>query len=122
MYLKAIALAGSMLAATAAAAHSPTKGPNGGRVEHAGKYHVELVTKGQTVDVFVTDANDKPVSAKGFKATAILLAGGKSQRVPLEPAEGSRLSGTVPVALPANVKGAVQLTAPGGKTAQGKFN
>lgn len=123
MYLKGIALAGSILAATVALAHEKgNKGPHGGAVTHAGKYHVELVAKGTAVDVFVTDAKDKPVSANGMKATAILLVGRKSQRVTLTPAEGSRLSGTAAVVLPAKLKGAVQLTGPDGKTTQGKFN
>ncbi|HZA01469.1 MAG TPA: hypothetical protein VE665_04230 [Hyphomicrobiaceae bacterium] len=126
MYLKAIILAGSIIAASAASAHShgkgSSKGPNGGAVSHAGNYHVELVAKGTSVDVFVTDAKDKPVPAERMKATAILLVKGKSQRVELEPAEGSRLSGEAPVPLPAHVKGAVRLTSPNGKTAQAKFN
>jgi hypothetical protein len=126
MYLKSIALAGSILAAAAVAAHAhgtgSAKGPHGGAVTHAGNYHVELVTKGTTVDVFVTDAKDRPVPAKGMQATALLVVKGKPQRVTLEPAEGSRLSGEAPVPLPARVKGAVRLTRPDGKTAQGKFN
>jgi hypothetical protein len=126
MYLKVIAFAASILAATAASAHGPSrgssKGPNGGAVSHAGNYHVELVAKGTSVDVFVTDAKDRPVPAERMKATAILLVKGKSQRIELEPAEGSRLSGEAPVPLPARVKGAVRLTRPDGRTAQAKFN
>jgi hypothetical protein len=126
MYFKGIVLAGSILAATAASAHGPSrgpsKGPNGGAVSHAGNYHLELVAKGTTVDVFVTDAKDRPVPTEGMQATALLVVKGKSQRVTLEPAEGGRLSGEAPVPLPARVKGAVRLTRADGKTAQGKFN
>jgi hypothetical protein len=126
MYFKGIVLAGSILAATAAAAHAhgkgSAKGPNGGAITHAGNYHVELVTKGTTVDLFVTDGKDRPVPAQGMQATALLVVKGKPQRVALEPAEGSRLSGEASVPLPARVKGAVRLTSPNGKTAQGKFN
>lgn len=123
MYLKGLALAGLILAATVALAHEKHgKGPNGGSVSHAGKYHVELVANGTAVDVFVTDAKDRPVSANGMKATAILVVKGKSQRVALQPADGGRLSGEAPVPLPARVKGAVRLTVPDGKTVQGKFN
>ena len=126
MSLKAIVLAGSILAATAVAAHAhgkaSAKGPHGGAVTHAGNYHVELVTKGTTVDLFVTDGKDRPVPANGMQATALLVVKGKPQRVTLEPAEGSRLSGEALVPLPARVKGAVRLTGPNGKTAQGKFN
>ena len=66
-------------------------------------------------------ANDKPIPAAGFKANAILVIDGKSQRFVLEPVDGSKLVGTAPAPVKAGVKGAIQLTAPDGSTAQGKF-
>ena len=78
-------------------------------------------TARRTVTVFLSDVNDAPISAAGFKANAILLIGGKSQRFPLEPADGSKLVGTAPTPVKPGVKGAIQLTAPDGTTAQGKF-
>lgn len=104
------------------AAHEPTKGSNGGVVVDAGAHHVELVAQNMDVSLFVSDGAYKPVPAAGFKAVAILLIDGKSHRVELTPAEGSRLSGKAPVPLPKNPKGAVQLTQPNGKTAQARFN
>jgi hypothetical protein len=71
---------------------------------------------------FLTDAGDKPVPAASFKGTAILLAEGKPQRIALQPAKANVLAGESPVSVPADAKGAVQLTTPDGKTAQGKFN
>ncbi len=47
-----------------------TAGQHGGRVTDAGKFHVELVAKGETVDVFLSDEGQKPVPAAGFKGTA----------------------------------------------------
>jgi hypothetical protein len=91
-------------------------------VMDAGPYHVELVAQNADVSLFVSDGDYKPVPAAGFKAVAILLLDGKSHRVALAPAEGSRLSGKAPVALPKNPKGAVQLSQPDGKTAQARFN
>ena len=88
----------------------------------AGKYHVELVAKGETIDVFLTDGSQKPVPATGFKGTAILVVGGKPARVPLEPTDGNRLSGKAAVSVGESPKGAVQLTAPDGATTSGKFN
>jgi hypothetical protein len=105
-----------------ALAHDIAKGPHGGRVADAGDYHVELVTKGTRVDVFVTDAGDKPVAAAGFKGVAILLVNGKSQRIPLTAEAGTRLVGSAGATLPAEPKGAVQITAPDGKTTQARFN
>ena len=71
--------------------------------------------------VILSDLNDKPVASAGFKAHAILIVGGKTQRFALEPADGARLAGKAPVAIPAGTKGVVQLTAPDGATAQAKF-
>jgi len=121
MSLVAGALVAGALVALPVCAHEAS-GQHGGRVADAGKYHVELVAKGETVDVFVSDGSQKPVPATGFKGTAILVVGGKPARVPLEPADGNRLSGKAAVALGDSPKGAVQLTGPDGTTASGKFN
>jgi hypothetical protein len=117
-----VALASILLTALPATAHEVEKGPNGGRVVEAGANHVELVVKDNAVNVFVTDASEKPVSINGFKGVAIFTISGKAQRIMLEPKEGTRLSGTSPVALPAEPAGVVQITAPDGKTAQGRFH
>ena len=107
----------------AASAHEPRKGPNGGALVDAGKrYHVEMIAKGsEEIVVILSDVNDKPVASAGFKANAILVVAGKPQRFTLEPADGARLIGKAPVAVPAGTKGAIQLTAPDGATAQAKF-
>ncbi|MCO4053355.1 MAG: hypothetical protein HEQ16_04770 [Bosea sp.] len=111
-----------ILSPLAALAHEPRKGPNGGALVDAGSYHIEVIGKGATLDVLVSDLNDKPLPATGFKALAILVVDGKTHRVTLEPTpDGSRLTGTTPVALQA-VKGAVQLTDHAGKTATGRVN
>jgi hypothetical protein len=103
-------------------AHEAAKGHNGGLRVDAGKYHTELLVDGSTnVAVFLSDADDKPIPAAGFKATAILIIDGKSQRIELKPAEASKMAGTAPAPVKPGVKGVVQLTAPDGTTAQGKF-
>jgi hypothetical protein len=117
-----VALASIFLTALPTAGHEVEKGPNGGRVVEAGAHHVELVVKEKAVNVFVTGSNDKPVSINGFKGVAIFTINGKGQRIVLEPKEGTRLSGSSPVALPAEPAGVVQITAPDGKTAQGRFH
>lgn len=106
-----------------ALAHEQRLGPRGGALVDAGSYHVELVTADKTVEIFLSDANDKPLAAAGFKALAILAVAGKSVRVTLEPsADGSKLSGQAPEALPKRLKGAVQLTGSDGKTSTGRIN
>lgn len=120
MYAKFL-LIGALLTSTGSAWAHDVRARNGGRITDAGAYHIEMVVKSDTVDVFLSDQSEKPVAASGFKGTAILLAGGKSQRVVLTPVDGTRLSGSA-TALPNQPKGVVQLTGPDGKTIQAKFD
>ena len=110
------------LIASSATAHEPRKGPNGGPLVDAGAYHVEVVAAGTRVDVFVTSGKDAPEQSSGFKALAILVIDGKTQRIVLEPsADGKVLTGTAPSAV-TTIKGAVQLTDKDGKTGTGRIN
>jgi hypothetical protein len=120
MNLRALIAVSLLAIAIPAFAHEVAKGPNGGRVVDAGELHVELVAAKDAIDVFLTDSADKPVDPLGFKALALLIVGGKSARITLEPA-GKRLTGKAP-GVSADVKGVVQITRPDGKTAQAKFN
>ncbi len=121
MILPRLALIAALLAASGVCAHE-SAGAHGGRVADAGDFHVELVTKSESVDVYVSDAKQRPIAATGFKGAAILVVGGKPARVNLEPAEGNRLTGKAAAPLGVSPKGAVQLTTPNGATASGKFN
>jgi hypothetical protein len=104
-------------------AHEQRVGPRGGALVDAGIYHVELVTRDKAVEIFVSDQNDKPLPAAGFKALAILAVAGKSVRITLEPsADGAKLIGFTAEPLPARMKGAVQLTGTDGRTATGRIN
>lgn len=116
------ALLGLFLAAPVFA-HEPRPGPNGGlKVDAGGRHHAELVANGTPqVVVFLYDANDQPVPAQGYRANAILVVAGATQRFALQPGEGNRLVGTAPVPVPAGSKGAVQITGPDGATAQARF-
>jgi hypothetical protein len=121
MTRKMLAIAAFLIAALPATAHEVLKGPNGGRVVEAGPYHVELVVETKAIAVYLSDAKDQPIPAAGFKGLAILTVGGKAQRIELT-ASDNRLAGSSPVAVPAAVKGVVQLTGPDGKTAQGRYH
>jgi hypothetical protein len=115
------ALAAALLLTTNAFGHGPTKGPNGGRQVDAGDYHVEMVAKDTTLVVYLHDEKDKPVDARGYKATGIFVIDGKPQRIELKADGGNKLTGTPSAPLPATLKGAVQITLPTGKTVQAKF-
>jgi hypothetical protein len=67
------------------------------------------------VVVYLYDQNDRPVLSQGYRANAILVVGGATQRFPLQPAGPNRLIGTAPVPIPAGAKGAVQIIGPDGR-------
>ena len=95
---------------------------HGGRAVGAGDYHVELVAKADVIEVYLADHDNKAIRSAGHKALAILVVEGKSQRIVLEPAGESRLSGKLTGGLPGAPKGVVQLTLPNGKTVQARFD
>lgn len=122
MSWKTPAAAALLVATTAlAAAHAPKIGANGGPQADAGSFHVEVVAKGTALKVFLRDHSDKAVLTEGYKGTAIFVVDGKPQRIPLAPAGDNALTGTASVAVPAEPKGAVQITTPTGSTVQAKF-
>src|SRR5262245_62655176 len=97
--LKALIVSAALATATPAFAHGPKIGPNGGQQADAGSLHLEVVSKGTTLEVLLNTHSDKTVPSAGHKGTAILVVGGKPQRIPLEPAGGNKLSGTAAVEL-----------------------
>jgi len=128
MTIKIVAIAAVLAFALPGAVHAQhkhghahlEKGKNGGQMTEAGDYHVELVARGDVVEVYVSDHDDKPIAIAGYKGLAILSAGGKSQRVALEVGDG-KLTGKADGALPQQPKGVVQITPPNGKTVSAKF-
>ena len=121
MKFRYLTLGIALLAGLPAYAHQP-KASHGGRLAEAGSYHAEVVARDTAVEVFLLGENDKPIDPKGFKAVAIFSLGGKAERIALAPSDKNNLSGTAATALPANPKGAVQITAPDGKTATARFD
>ena len=87
----------------------------------AGAWHAELVTRAETVSVYLTDGDGKPLPAEGFKAVAILKSSAKAARILLSP-EGNRLAGKAEAALGDRPNGAVRITGPGGVTASARFD
>lgn len=121
MALKILVTIAFLAFAAPASAHGPDTGPNGGQQVDAGNYHVELVAKGNALQVYIRDANDKPVKVDGFKGTAIFVVDGKPQHIPLAADGENRLAGTASVTLPAKPKGAVQITTAKGESVQAKY-
>ena len=121
MKLRYLTLGAILLTALPAYAHGP-KSSHGGRMSDAGAYHAELVVKDSTVEVFLIGEDDKPIDPKGFKGVAIFNVAGKAERITLARSEKNVLSGTAAAALPAQPKGAIQFTAPNGKSATARFD
>jgi hypothetical protein len=109
--MRFMTFAAALMIAGLAQAHEAI-GPNGGRLVDAGNLHVELVPKGKSVDVFVTDANDKPLRVEGYKGTAVLVVDGKPQRIQLAPGGENRLTGAATIDVPATASSAAMTLNP----------
>lgn len=123
MKLTVLAVAAALTTATfAALAHAPKVGVHGGPQVDAGSFHVEIVPRGTLLQVYLRDHSDKAVSTQGWKGIAIFTINGKAQRITLTPGGDNDLKGTSAVDLPAEPKGAVQITTSAGSTVQAKFD
>lgn len=120
MKLKTLALLAAVAMATPVSAHD-AKSLHGGRIVYAGNFHVEMVAKGDTIDIYLIDHHNKQMALAGYKGLAILSVDGKSQRIALEATDGAKLTGKATGALPAQPKGVVQITPPTGTTVSAKF-
>jgi len=118
----AVLSAALMFAGTTAFAHGEKAGPNGGVLEDAGKYHLELVMKADELRAFVTDAKDAKVDTKGAEATATVLTGKEKATVKLTPAGGNALAGAGRFDPAAGAKIVLSLTLPGQGAIQVRFS
>jgi hypothetical protein len=121
MKIFALALV-ALLVAPAVLAHAPKIGDHGGPQTNAGPFHLEVVVKDATLDVYLNTHALKPVPTEGFKGVAIFKSqDGAPIRIPLTPAGDNKLRGVAPAPLPAQIEGAVQITPITGSTVVGKF-
>lgn len=67
---------------------------HGGLVEHTGHHHLELVAKGGTLELYITHEDGDAEDASAAKASATVLADGKTEMVTLAPAGGNALKGS----------------------------
>ena len=106
----------------ATSAHETAKGPNGGPVADSAGHHLEMVSKGTELVLFLTGEADKPLASAGTKnARAIVQDGGKTTSVPLQPAEPNRLVGTLPSPLAKGARVVVSATMADGHAVQARF-
>ena len=119
--LKIALLSAALFMPAAVLAHGEKIGPNGGVVEDAGKYHVELVMKAYELRVFVTGAGGAKVDTKGAEASATVLAGKEKLTLKLVPAGGNALAGGGKFDTRAGAKVVLSLALPGQPAASGRF-
>jgi hypothetical protein len=106
----------------AAAQHAHgNKGPNGGQMEDVAGVHVELLTSGQTITLNVLDEDNKPVSTRGFTASALVSAGSERETLSLAPEGENVLKGQVKEPLSPGATVSVTLKTAAGKSGQVRF-
>lgn len=94
---------------------------HGGVVEHSGHHHLELVAKGNTIELYVTNEDGKQEAVAAAKATATVLADGKTEQVALAPASGNTLKGTGGFNAGSGTTVVISLTMPEHETEQVRF-
>jgi hypothetical protein len=111
------------LAAAAVAQHKHTsqKGPNGGPIEDVAGIHLEFVSSGTTLTFYVLDESNKPTSAKGITASALVVAGADRETVTLTVEGENMLKGELKKPIAANATISVTLKTPAGKSGQARF-
>ncbi len=109
------------VSAVAQHSHGAQKGPNGGPVEDVAGVHLEFVSSGTTLTFYVLDESNKPTSAKGITASALVVAGADRETVTLTVDGENTLKGELKKPIAANATISVTLKTPAGKSGQARF-
>ena len=122
MRLTIAALLLSLTSLAVVAHDKPVKGPNGGQLIHVDDAHYELVAKDNELTLFVSNNDTKPrATLEGAKATATVLADGKTTTVTLAPATADTLRGPGTFVAKTGLRVVVSLQEAGRKPAQIRF-
>lgn len=117
--MKRLLLPVLLLAPAAAWTDHPPVAVQGGRLAEAHGHRLELVTRGDSMTLLLTDEHNQPLAAEGWNGKATVLASGAKATVDLRPAGGNRLSGAIPAA--AELAAAVVTVSTGGHTMSVRF-
>lgn len=121
---KMLILAFAILWAGAAAAqhsHGNTKGPNGGVVQDVAGVHAELIVAANTVTINLLDETNKPIPAKGFSGSILIVSGSARETVQLAAAGDTALKGEAKAAIAAGAAITLVLKNAAGKSGQVRF-
>jgi hypothetical protein len=102
-------------------AHGTQKGPKGGIMEDVAGVHAELVTAGKTITLNIYDESNKPVSTKGFTASALIVAGSDRETLALAPDGENSLKGEAKKAVAKGATVSVTLRTTEPKSGQVRF-
>lgn len=120
-FLFAIAMVLWAGVAVAQHSHGNMKGPTGGPMQDVVGVHAELVLSGNTVTINLLDEANKPVPAKGFSGSVLVVSGGARETVQLAVASDSSLKGDAKAAIPSGAQVTLVLKNAAGKSGQVKF-
>ena len=93
---------------------------HGGVVAEAGAFQGELVAKGGTLTLYLTD-HGQPIATQGANARMTMLTGGKKSDLLLAPAGGNRLAATGAPVPGAGAKAVASVKLPDGRSGALRF-
>lgn len=120
-YAIAIAVTFAFVSPAAAQHAHGAKGPNGGLMEDVAGVHAELLTSGNTVTINVLDESSKPVSVKGYTASALVVNGSNRETVTLSESGDNVLKGDAKTPIARSSQITVMIKTSGGKSGQARF-
>lgn len=118
--LAALALGATLAVADEGHVHDHDPKHNG-IVEHSSHHHLELVAKDGSIELYVTDESGAAEDASAAKATATVLADGKTEQVALTPAGDNALKGAGDFKASTGTTVVISLTLPGHEPEQVRF-
>jgi hypothetical protein len=122
-YIPGLAAAVLMPASAWAQAGGHSHATNGGQDQKIGTHEAELVARSGQIQLHIRDAQDRPVDATQFRATAVILARGNEQRsVEMTPAGENRLAGPLNFPIDGRVRATITLrTASGAEVGRARY-
>ena len=106
----------------AAAQHKHgNKGPNGGILEDVAGVHAELLASGNALTVNILDEDNKPVSTKGYTASALVVNGPDRETITLAQSGDAALKGETKKAIAPNAQITLMIKTAAGKSGQARY-
>lgn len=117
-----VLIAALAFSAPALAQHAhDEKGPNGGQMQDVAGVEAELLASGSTVTINVFDEDKKPVSTKGFTASALIVNGADRETLTLAPIGDNGLKGDAKKPVAAGATITIVVKTPARKSGQARF-